>query len=185
MRPVLLPVLIGIALLCPVARPLTAQAMNWRQKVAAELPMLGHRNWILVVDAAYPLQVAPGIETVETNAPMLEVVGSVLDQIGRSQHLRPAILLDAELAHVPESEASGIGGYRTQLHDLIKDLSPLRMPHEKILATLNHEGEQFHILILKTNATLPYSSVFIRLDCRYWSDDAEIQLRSVMSQARP
>lgn len=52
-----------------VAAPATAPpAPTWREKVAEAMPLLGHRNMILVVDSAYPLQSAPGIETIETNA---------------------------------------------------------------------------------------------------------------------
>jgi D-ribose pyranose/furanose isomerase RbsD len=183
----LLPVLwFCLAAVFPVA--LAAQADrpgDWRTKLTSELPRLGHRNWILVVDSAYPLETSAGIETVETNAPMLEVVRGVLDEIGRSQHVRPTILIDAELNHVPESDAPGVGGYRSQIGELLKEQTVVRMPHEKLLATMEKQAEQFHVLVLKTTATLPYSSVFIRLDCRYWSDDAEAQLRAVMSQARP
>jgi len=36
------------------------------------------------------------------------------------------------------------------------------------------------VLVLKTTMTIPYSSVFIRLDCKYWSADAEKRLRARM-----
>jgi hypothetical protein len=51
-----------------------APPADWRAKVAESLPLFGHRNWILIVDSAYPEQSSLGIETVETNAPQLEVV---------------------------------------------------------------------------------------------------------------
>ena len=38
----------------------------------------------------------------------------------------------------------------------------------------------FHVLVLKTNSTLPYSSVFINLKAKYWSDQAESRLRTKM-----
>ena len=37
---------------------------DWEERLEAELPLLGHRNWIVVTDMAYPLQSAPGIETI-------------------------------------------------------------------------------------------------------------------------
>lgn len=183
----LLPVLVFcLAVLFPLS--LFAQSdppADWRGHVASELPQLGHRNWILVVDSAYPLETSAGIETIETRTPILEVVHEVLDQINRSPHLSPAILLDAELRYVPESDAPGVGIYRTQLQELLKDQAVNRMLHEKLLATLDKQADQFHILVLKTTATLPYSSVFIRLDCRYWSNEAEIQLRALMGPVKP
>ena len=48
--------------------PGRAATPDWNQRLAEAMPLLGHRNWILVVDSAYPLQISPGIETVETNA---------------------------------------------------------------------------------------------------------------------
>ena len=38
--------------------------MSWKKEFEEILPMLGHRNWILVVDKAYPMQSADGIETI-------------------------------------------------------------------------------------------------------------------------
>ena len=38
----------------------------WKQEFEQLLPKLGHRNWILVVDQAYPLQSAQGILTIDT-----------------------------------------------------------------------------------------------------------------------
>jgi len=32
--------------------------------------------------------------------------------------------------------------------------------------------------MIKTNLSLPYTSVFIWLDCGYWSDEAEKRLRA-------
>jgi hypothetical protein len=42
-------------------------------------------------------------------------------------------------------------------------------------------GKTFHIVVLKTTMTVPYTSVFLQLNCKYWSDDAEAQLRKAMS----
>jgi hypothetical protein len=34
----------------------------------------------------------------------------------------------------------------------------------------------------KTNLTLPYTSVFLQIDCGYWSADAERRLRDAMAR---
>src|ERR1039457_425531 len=57
---------------------------DWKAKVAATMPLLGHRNWILIVDSAYPLQSSPGVETIETNAGMFDVVDYVLKTVNGS-----------------------------------------------------------------------------------------------------
>ena len=142
--------------------------------------MLGHRNWILVVDSAYPLQSSPGVETIETNADQLEVVRYVLDAINGSIHVRPIIYMDAELPFVPDADAPGLGlpgGNGNLLHGY----SIESMLHDKVLANIDETSKLFHVLVLKTKITIPYSSVFFRLDCKYWSADAEKRMRARMS----
>ncbi len=160
---------------------LIAAPESWQAKVADALPLLGHRNWILVVDSAYPLQSAPGIETVETDASQLEVLRHVLGAIDRSIHVRPVISMDAELPFVPENDAPGVSTYRTEISDLLRGYPVESLPHERVLANIEEASKHFNILVLKTNMTVPYTSVFIRLDCKYWSADAERRLRAKMS----
>jgi hypothetical protein len=31
--------------------------------------------------------------------------------------------------------------------------------------------------------TVPYTSVFLQLNCKYWSDDAEAEMRKAMSES--
>jgi len=38
----------------------------WRATLDDRLPLLGHRNWIVVADSAYPWQASAGIETIVT-----------------------------------------------------------------------------------------------------------------------
>jgi hypothetical protein len=154
---------------------------DWKAKVAAAMPLMGHRNWILVVDSAYPLQASPGIETVETNASQLDVVQYVLGEIKRSIHVRPVLSMDAELAFVPDEDAPGASSYRAQIGKLLHDYPIETLPHEQVIANIDEAGKTFHILVLKTNMAIPYTSVFIRLDCKYWSADAEKRLRAKMA----
>ena len=95
------------------------QPADWRARVREELPLLGHRNWIAVVDSAYPLQTSGGIETVETGSDQLEVVRGVLDELSKAKHVRPVIFTDAELQLVPESDAKGVSEYREALANLL------------------------------------------------------------------
>ncbi len=162
----------------PAATP--APAAAWKARVAQSLPLLGHRNWILIVDSAYPLQSSAGVETIETNADQLEVTRAVLDTIHRSIHVRPVITMDAELPFVPEQDAPGVGAYRTAVAQLLHGLPVESLPHDKVIAQIDEAGRQFHVLVLKTRLAIPYTSVFIRLDCKYWGADAEKRLRAAM-----
>jgi hypothetical protein len=153
-------------------------APSWKHLLSERLPLLGHRNWIGIVDAAYPFQTAPGIETVATGTDHLPVLEEVLRVIGKADHIRPRVLLDAELAYLSETGAPGIGGLRTQMLTLLAGHAPSAIPHEDIIAKLDAASRLFHILLLKTTLTLPYTSVFLELDCGYWSDEAERDLRA-------
>lgn len=156
---------------------------DWQQKLRERLPQLGHRNWIVIADSAYPLQTAPGIETIYTGADQLEVVRTVLAALDRAKHVRPIVQTDAELAHVAEKNAPGIAAYRDALKQLFGSRPVRAMPHEQVIASLDEAGKTFSVLLLKTNLTLPYTSVFLQLDCGYWSADAEAELRAAIKSA--
>lgn len=167
----------------PLLQAQSAPQPNWRARVAEAMPLLGHRNWVLIVDSAYPLQSAPGIETIETGASQLEVVRDVLGIVDRSIHVRPVIQMDAELPFVPEDDAPGVSHYRTEIGDLLRAYPIDSLPHDRLIANVEEASKHFNILILKTNLTVPYTSVFIRLDCKYWSAEAEQRLRARMAAA--
>jgi RbsD / FucU transport protein family len=162
--------------------PSTSQT-NWQAKLNEMLPLLGHRNWILIVDSAYPLQTSPGVQTVETGASDLAVVKDVLNAIDHSIHVRPIVYMDAELPFVPERNAPGITEYRRKIKAILGDRPVNFLPHDQLIHKVEAVGKTFEILILKTNLTIPYTSVFLQLDCKYWSADAEARLRNAMKQA--
>jgi hypothetical protein len=160
---------------------------DWRNRLNEELPLLGHRNWIAIVDSAYPLQTSEGIETVETNGDQLDVVRRVLREVAATPHLRPAVFTDEELKAVPEDDAPGVTHYRDSLSHLLDEFNAGKvewqsLPHEEIISKLDEAGKTFHILVLKTRMTIPYTSVFLRLDCGYWTDEQEKRLRDKMGK---
>ena len=148
--------------------------------VAAKLPALGHRNWIIVADSAYPLQIAPGIETVTVTESQLSAVKQVLAELGRAKHVRPVIYIDSELKFVSESTVPGISKYRRELNGLLAGKATQRMLHENIIKKLDEAGKTFKVLLIKTPLTMPYTSVFFQLECGYWSAASEQKLRDAM-----
>ena len=156
---------------------------DWQAQFRELLPLLGHRNWVLIVDSAYPLQNSSGIHTIETNAGELDVVKEVLNEIDHSIHVRPVVFLDAEFPFVPESDAPGVTQYRKDLEALLGSRAATRIPHEELLQKVNDVSRSYEVIVLKTNMAIPYSSVFLELNCKYWSDDAEARLRSAMKAA--
>lgn len=156
---------------------------GWQAKVAQTMPLLGHRNWILIVDSAYPLQTSPGVETIETNADQVDVARYVLGTINASIHVRPIIFMDAELPFLTDEDSPGASAYRAQIGNVLHGYAVESLPHDKVIANVDEAGKLFHILVLKTTMTIPYTSVFIRLDCKYLSADAEKRLRAKMAAA--
>ncbi len=185
--------LVVLSLLCclpgsaqsPTAPAPAAPAPDWRTRISEAMPLLGHRNWILIVDSAYPLQAGPGIETIETGAGQLEVLRHVLATIDRSIHVRPVIQMDAELPFVPDDDAPGASAYRAEVADLLRAYPLESVPHDRVIANIEEASKHFNILVLKTTMTVPYTSVFIRLDCKYWSAAAEKRLRARMAASAP
>jgi L-fucose mutarotase/ribose pyranase (RbsD/FucU family) len=157
------------------------EAESWESRFRGLLPLYGHRNWIVVADSAYPAQSNPGIETVFTGGDHTEVLKKVLDAIGASIHVRTNVYLDAELKQVAEEDAPGVSALRKEIIRLLAGNNTHELAHEEIIARLDRAGKLFHILILKSTLAIPYSSVFLELDCGYWSQEAEDRLRGVQA----
>jgi len=177
----------AVAVFCvaSVLCALPANAQSWQSHLADTLPLMGHRNWILVVDSAYPQQVGTGVETIETDADQFDVVPKVLTAIQNSIHLRPVIFTDAELQFVHDQEAPGVSNYREQVTALLRDYEVHSRLHQSLIEEIAKDGAQYHVLILKTHLAIPYTSVFIHLDCKYWSDENERNLREAMGSLAP
>jgi hypothetical protein len=79
-----------------------------------------------------------------------------------------------------EPGAAGVSAYRQRLGKLFQNRPVSVLPHGQIISKLDQVGQTFQVLIIKTNLTIPYTSVFLELDCAYWSADAEGKLRALM-----
>ena len=162
----------------------TFAADNWKEKLQKELPLLGHRNWIVVADSAYPLQTAPGIETIYVEADQLEVVKGVIAELAKTKHVKPTVYTDAEMKFVAETNAPGITAYRDVLGKVLTNQPVQVLPHEQIIGKLDEAGKTFKVLLIKTPLTKPYTSVFFQLECGYWNVESEKQLRGAMKEAK-
>jgi hypothetical protein len=156
----------------------------WQSILQKTLPLYGHRNWIVIADSAYPAQARPGITTVVSDEDQLSVLRTVLGKIAASRHVRPIIYTDRELAFLTDQQAPGVSAYRKKLSELLGRRPVQADLHENIIAKLDETAKVFEVLIIKTNMTIPYTSVFIRLDCAYWSDENESKLRAAMAGQR-
>ena len=159
---------------------LTASS-DWREDLQARIALFGHRNWIVVADSAYPAQSGAGIDTIKVSGNLTLVLGEVLRQLHDVRHVSPIVWRDLELASVPESDAPGVTQFRQKLDELVANRPSQTLAHEQIISKLDEAGKLYRVLIIKTDEAIPYTSVFLQLDCAYWGPEAEARLRRAMA----
>lgn len=155
---------------------------DWKDEIQKKLKAYGHRNWIVVADAAYPKQSNPAIETIWIDDDQLEAVAYISELVEKATHVDANIFVDKEMTFVTEKRASGIETYRNALDNILKGKPVKSMLHEDIIKELDKSAELFNILILKTDLAIPYTSVFFQLECGYWNAESEQILRSAMKE---
>ena len=173
---------LGAAPAVDQGRPMTAPAQDasWEARFRELLPALGHRNWIVVTDAAFPLQISPGMEVIASGENLLPVLDKALAALDRSRHVRPRVYLDKELAYVNEQLSPGADNFRAELDRRLKGRAPEPVLHEELIKRLDEVARTFKVLMIKTNLTVPYTSVFLELDCGYWPAANEAKMREKM-----
>jgi hypothetical protein len=82
--------------------------------------------------------------------------------------------------HVPEKDAPGVTELRGEIESLVGQKAR-SLDHEQIIARLDESAKLFNIVILKSTLAIPYTSVFLQLDCGYWNQDAEERLRNAIA----
>lgn len=154
--------------------------MYWTQEFDNLLPLLGHRNWILVTDKAYPYQSAPGITYIDTRAPLLDVLDRVASAIQDSAHVKPTYYTDQELEFLSDELVPDVDVFKAELKKRLAGTETRTLLHDSVFKKLDGASKLFNVVVLKTECTIPYSSVFIELDCGYWTAEKEQALRAKM-----
>lgn len=157
----------------PAAEPEAA----WQSHLEAQLPLLGHRNWIVVTDMAYPLQTSPGIQTLFAEEPYAKVVATVDSLIKAAPHVFAHVYQDSEQEQLSEELAPGWDDYRASMDNVFSHTDVQHVPHEELIQRLDQAGSLCKVVIIKTPLTLPYTSTFFELDCGYWDSDRESRIR--------
>lgn len=141
---------------------------------------MGHRNWILVVDKAFPEQSSPGMKYLYVEQDLLPTLEYVLDALDNSTHVKPIIYQDKELAYISEEQVEGIEKFRSGAASLLEGRGVQTLLHDEVFKLLDESSSLFRTLVIKSNCTLPYTSVFLQLDCSYWGPENEKILREKM-----
>ncbi len=151
-----------------------------------KLKRLGHRNWVVVADAAFPVQVPRGIDvhTLEQATGVVEVASEVMKVVRTLGHVRVVPVIAKEINFVTDADAPGAASIRSKIDELLKHHEQEVLNHAEILTRLAEVSEQYTILVVKTATKIPYTSILFRLECGYWSDAAEQRLRHAMENPR-
>jgi hypothetical protein len=155
-------------------------SLSWQALLKDRLQLFGHRNWLVIADSAYPAQSRHGVVTIVADEEQTTALVKTFEMLHECKHIKPTIYTDTELAFVLEEDAPGITSYRKQLSDLLSGYEVQTQLHEEIISRLDRTGEVFQVLAIKTKMRLPYTSVFVELDCGYWNAQAEDKLRAAM-----
>ena len=169
-----------LALLCLFAcqQPVTR---TWKNDFSETLPLLGHRNWIVVSDKAFPQQNTPGIVYINTNDSLLPVLQYVMQELKAAGHVKPVIYQDKELAFLTDNDAPGVKKLSGDVAALLQGQPVNTLLHDSVFAKLDATAGLFKVVVLKTNELVPYSSVLLQLDCAYWNPEKEAALRAKMA----
>lgn len=163
--------------------PIDSNSAQWKTLLAQRLTTYGHRNWIIVADSAFPAYSEAGIETIVVDQDLPSVLDYVVNAISSSKHVRATAFLDQELQFVREDDYPGVMQLRQRIKGALNKATVSTIPHSEVLSKIDAAGKTFRILFIKTNATVPYTSVYMRLDCGYMTDEVERRIREDVERA--
>lgn len=167
---------------CSQKKPLE-ELKTWQEVLEEDLHLLGHRNWILVVDKAFPEQSSPGMKYIYVDQDLLPTLDHVLGALDLSTHVKPIIYQDKELSFITSNQVPGIDAFRSEADKILGERDVNTLLHDEVFKLLDESSSLFRVLVIKTNCTLPYTSVFLQLDCSYWGPENEKMLREQMLEA--
>lgn len=156
---------------------------NWQVILQDKLPLLGHRNWIVITDMAYPLQAREGITTLYAGESYIEVVSTVKKMIDNSSHVYAHIYQDKELSFLEDGFCPGINRLKEEMKEVLPSSEIMSIAHEDLIARLDSISNLFEVVIIKTGLTMPYTSTFFELDCKYWDSSKQSELNKRIESA--
>lgn len=145
---------------------------NWDTLLLEDINLLGHRNWIVVTDMAYPLQSQAGIKTIFTGDSYEDVLKTTHAIIESSPHVQANIYQDSEINLLDDSDIEGIGKLKAEISAILGD-KVVYEEHEKLIAKLDEVSKVFNVIILKSTLAIPYTTTFFELDCKYWNGEKQ------------
>jgi len=123
---------------------------------------------VLVVDSAYPSQVAAGVEMIVTGQDHLDVLRQVKQGLSAAPHVRPVAVLANEFRWLTDDICPNAEVLVATILETLKGVKIEWETHEDILDTVKSQTA--------------YTSVFFRLECGYWSESREAALQEKLAE---
>lgn len=152
---------------------------RWDEQLSDMMPYLGHRNWIVIADMAYPLQSGAGITTLFADEPYTDVMNKVKGMIDNMPHVFAHVYNDRELAFISEKDMPGVDSLKVRMKQICGD-EAASLPHEDLIKRLDEAGKLYNVVIIKTPLTMAYTTTFFELDCKYWDAEKQAALDSAL-----
>lgn len=150
---------------------------SWAKPLEKELAILGFNNWIVIAEASFPVLAGPGVRTLPARASISEVLDEVLTQLEYSDSVTPRITLPKELRGLHNDQAPGVDSYRQELQTALHGFPTRELDYRALTRLLTNTSKKYRVLVIKTETSLPYTSVFLELDTNYWDHENEQNLR--------
>lgn len=107
-----------------------------------------------------------------------------MDRIRRSEHVFAHIYQDREQLALTEELCPGVTAYRNSLSKVLDGSEKVTfLPHEELISKLDSVSKLYQVVVIKTALTLPYTSIFFELDCKYWDAVREVTVRKLSMDA--
>ena len=169
----ILPLLLMSA--CCSQAPSGTGDVSWKERLEKMLPLLGHRNWIVITDMAYPLQSGEGIVTLYADEPYTEVLEKTVSMVNGAPHVFAHLYRDKELEYITDDMVPGVEDLKRKVKDICGP-DAVSVMHEDLIKRLDEAGKLYTVVIIKTPLTVPYTTAFFELDCGYWGPDKQAVL---------
>lgn len=157
------------------------QNATWQEQLSERMPYLGHRNWIVITDMAYPMQSGSGIITLYADEPYEKVLAQVKNEIDKASHVFAHVYRDKELTFLTDADVPGIENLKKEMSRICGD-SVVSKPHEELIKSLDEAGTLYQVVIIKTPLAMPYTTTFFQLDCKYWNAAKQAKLDKAMGK---
>lgn len=160
------------------------QGRPWKKTIRHEMGYLGARNWIVVAEAAFPIQSRRGLRVIQIDAEIPDLVDGIEQVIEEKHHVKPRIYVTSEIAKVEYDYAPGVAYYRKELATALHGRETLSLNNDMLMQMLADTNRTYRVLVVKSRTALPYSSVFMELGSGYWDAESENVLRDAMDKKK-